>query len=109
MHPGLYLSVGMIGRSEFGGMLCGCVCAFVLVDLEACHHLVNDGVSVVESQCVNCSSVLSEFKVSFIEVVFKIVPCFVRLFGAFPRPDVVFEDSLPAEDNRGEVYCLILS
>ena len=56
----------------------------------------------------NCSSGLSEFKVSFTEVVFKIVPCFVYLVGAVPRPDVVFEDSLPVEDNEGEVYFLAL-
>ena len=43
------------------------------------------------------------------EAVFKIVPCFVCLVGAFPHPDVVFGDSLPVEDNEGKVYCLTLS
>ena len=43
------------------------------------------------------------------EVVFKNVPCLVRPVGAFPHPDVVFEDSLPAEDSKIEVYCLNLS
>ena len=90
-------------------MLCGCGCAFVFVDLEAHHHLVHDGVGVVESQFVNCTSSLSEFKVIFAEVIIKIVSCFVRSVGAFPRPDVVFEDSLPVEDNEGEVNCLNLS
>ena len=45
---------------------------------------------------------------SFTEVMFKVVTCFVRLVGAFPRSDVVFEDSLPVKDNKGEVYCLNL-
>ena len=89
-------------------MACGCGCAFVLVDLEARNHLIHDGVGVVEAQFINCSSGFSEFKVSFTEVVFKIVPCFVRLVGAFPRLDVVFEYSLPIEDNEGKVYCLDL-
>ena len=43
------------------------------------------------------------------EVMFEIVPCVVRLVCAFPRPDVVFENSLPVEDDEGEVYCLTLS
>ena len=71
--------------------------------------MIHDGVAVVESQFVYCSSGFSEFKVSFAEVAFKIVPCFVCLVGAFPSPDVVFEDLLHVEDNKGEVYCLTLS
>ena len=90
-------------------MLCGCVCAFVPVNLEARHHLVNNGVGVVEAQFIVCSSIFSKFKVSFTEVMFKIFPYFVRLVGAFPHPDVIFEDSLPVEDNEGKVYCLTLS
>ena len=109
LHLVLHRGVGMIGGSELGGVLCGCGFAFVLVDLEARHNLIHDGVGVVESQFVNCSSGFSEFKVSFTEVVFKIVPCFVCLVGAFPLPDVVFEYSLPVEYNEGEVYCLTLS
>ena len=89
--------------------MCGCGCASVLVDLEVHHHLVHNIVGLVEDQFVNCSFILSEFKVSFTEVMFKIFPCFLRLVGAFPRPDVVFEDSLPVEDNEGEVYFLTLS
>ena len=46
---------------------------------------------------------------SFTEVMFKIVSFFVRLVGEFPRPYVVFEDRLPVEDDKGEVYCLNLS
>ena len=46
---------------------------------------------------------------SFTEVMFEIFSCFVHLFGAFPRPDVIFEYLLPVEDNEGEVYCLTLS
>ena len=89
--------------------MCECGCAFVLVNLEARYHLIHDGVGVVEAQFINCSSDFSEFKVSFTEVVFKIVPCFVLLVCAFPRLDVVFEDSLHVEDNKGEFYCMTLS
>ena len=109
LNLGLHRGAGLVGGSEFGGVFCGCGCAFVLVDLEARHHLIHNGVGVVESQFVNCSSSFSEFKVSFTEVMFKIVPCFVRLVGAFPRPDVVFEDLFPVKDNEGVVYCLTLS
>ena len=45
---------------------------------------------------------------SFFEVVLEVIPCFVRWIGAFPRPYVVFEDSLYVEDNKGEVYFLTL-
>ena len=108
LHLGLHHDVGLIGGSESSGVLCGCGCAFVLVNLEACHHLIHDGVGVVGAQLVNCSYSFSEFKVSFTEVVFKIVPCFVRLVGAFPRPNSVFEHLLPVGYNKGEVYCLTL-
>ena len=90
-------------------MLCGCDCALVFVNLEARHHLVHNGVGVVKSQCINCPSSLSEFKVSFAEVMFETVPSFVHLVCALPRLDVVFEDLLPVEDNEGEVDCLTLS
>ena len=81
----------MIGRSEFCGVLCGCGCELVFVNLEVRHHLVHNGVGVLEAQFINCLSSLSEFKVSFAEVMFEIFPCFVRLVCAFPRQDVVFE------------------
>ena len=71
--------------------------------------MIYNGIGVVEYQFVNCSSGFYEFKVSLTGVVFKIVPYFIRLVGAFPRPDVVFEYSLPVEDNEGEDYCLTLS
>ena len=90
-------------------MLCGCGCAFIVVELEAHHHLVHDSVGVVEAHFVNRYSSFSEFKVNFTEFMFEIVPCFVRWVGEFPHPDVIFEDSLPVEDNKGEVYCLTLS
>ena len=109
LHLGLHYGIGLIGGREFDGVLCGCGCAFFLVYLEARHHLIHDGVVVLEYQFVNCFSSFSEFKVSFTEVIFKIVPCFVSLVGAFPRLDFVFEDLLPVEDNEGEVYCLTLS
>ena len=99
----------MIGGSNFGGVLCGCGFALVFVDSEARHHLFHNGVGVVEAQFINYPSSLSEFKVSFAEVMFEIVPFFVRLVCAFPHPDVVFEDFLPVEDNQGKVHCLTLS
>ena len=81
----------------------------VFIDLEALHHLVHKGVGVVKYQCIDFPSNLSEFKVSFAEVIFEIFPSFVRFVCALPRSDVIFEDSLPVEDNEGEVYCLTLS
>ena len=94
LYLGLHRGVGLVGGSKFGGVLCGCgcVCAFVFVNLEARHHLIHNGVGVVESQFVNCSSSLSEFKVSFTEVMFKIFPCFSRRVGVFPCLDVAFGD-----------------
>ena len=92
LHLGLLCGVGLIDGSESGGVLCGCGCAFVLVYLEARHHLIHDDVGVVIAQFVNCSSSLFEFKARFTEFMFKMVPCFVHLVGAFPRLDVVFED-----------------
>ena len=92
LHLGLHRGVGLIGGSEFSGVLCGCGCALLLVDVEAHHHLIHDGLGFLEAQFVNFSSGFSEFKVSFMEVVFKIFPCFVRLVDAFPLPDVFFED-----------------
>ena len=109
LRLGLHFCVVMIGGSKFGGVLCGCGCAFVLVDLEARHHMIHYGVGIVETQLVNCSPSFYEFKFIFTEFMFKIVPCFVRLADAFPRPDVVFEYLLPVEDNKVEVYCLTLS
>ena len=73
-------------------MLCGCGCALAFVDLDAHHHLVHNGVGVVEAQFIHFPSNFPEFKVSFSEVIFEIVSCFVRLVCTFPRPDVVFED-----------------
>ena len=46
---------------------------------------------------------------SFAEVMFEIVPCFVGLVCGLSHGDVIFEDSLPVDDNEGEVDCLILS
>ena len=89
-------------------MLCGCGYALFFVDLEARHHLVHNGVGVVNAQCINCPSSLSELKVSFAEVMSEIVPSFVRLVCVIPRLNVIFEDSLPVEDNEGEVDCLTL-
>ena len=90
-------------------MLFGCGWTLVFVDLEAHHNLVHNGIGVVKAQCINCPSGFSEFKVSFVEVMFEIVPCFVCLVCALPRLDVIFEDSLHVGDNEGEVDCLTLS
>ena len=76
-------------------MLCGCGSALVFVDLEARHHLVHNGVGVVKSQFINSTSCFYEFKVSFAEVMFEVVSCFIRLVCALPRSDVIFEYLLP--------------
>ena len=99
LHLGIHCGVDLIGRCKFGCVLGGGGCAFILVDLEARHHLIYNGVGVVESQFVNRSAGLPELKVSFSEAVFEIIPCFVLRIGAFSRPDVVFENSLFVEDN----------
>ena len=69
-------------------------CEFVLIDLEARHHLIYDGVGIVGAQFINRSTSFPDFKVSFSEVMFEVIPCFVLRIGAFPCPDVVFENSL---------------
>ena len=76
-------------------MLCGCDSELVFFDLEMRHPLVHNGVGVVESQFINCTSCFSEFKVSFTVFMFEVVPCLVRLVCALPRTDVIFEYSLP--------------
>ena len=70
--------------------------------------MIYNGVVVVEAQFINNSTGFSEFNASFSEVVLEIIPCFLRLVGVFPGPDVVFEDSLSVEENEGEVYCMAL-
>ena len=107
-HLGFHSCVGLIVGCEFGLMLGGCGCAFVLVNLEARHHLIYDDFGVVKAQFVNCADGLPKFKVSSLEVVFGAVPCFILWICAFPCPYVVFEDSLSLEDNEGEVYRLTL-
>ena len=89
-YLGLHRCVGMIGGCEFGCMLGGGGCAFVLVNFEARHHLIYNGVSVVKYQFVNSAASFPDFKVSFSEVVLEVVPCFVRRIGSFPRLYVVF-------------------
>ena len=54
LHLGLHRGIGLIGRSDFVDVMCGCGCAFVLIDLEAHHHLIHDCIGVVEAQFVNC-------------------------------------------------------
>ena len=67
LHLGLHCCVGLIGGCEFSYMLGGGGCMFVLLDLEAHHHLIHDGVGFAEDQFVNRSTNLSELKVSFSE------------------------------------------
>ena len=108
LHLRLHHSVGLIGRCKFGCMLGGGGCAFVFVNFEAHHHLIYDGVGVVEANFINRSASLSELKVSFLEVVLENFPILVRQSGAFPRTDVVLKISLFVEDNESEVHFLTL-
>ena len=109
LHLQLHCGVGLIGGRDFGSVLCGCGSVLVFVDLEAHHHLVHNGVGVVKAEFINLTSCLPEFKVSFAEVVFEVVPCSVCLVCALPHSDIIFEDSLPVKDDEGEVDCLTLS
>ena len=104
----LHRGVGLIGGCKFGCILDGGGCTFVFVDLEARHHLIYDGVGVVEATFVNCSTSLSDLKASFSEVVLENLPSFVRQSGAFPHTDAAFENSLFVDDNEGDVDCLTL-
>ena len=103
---GLHSGVGLVGECEFGCMLGGGGCAFFFIDFEAHHHLIYNGVGVMEAKSVDRSAGFSELKVSFSEFVLEIIPSFVCWSSVFPRTDVVFENSLFVEDNKGEVYCL---
>ena len=94
LHLRLHRGVGLVGGRECISMLCGCGCVFVFVYLEARHHLVNNGVGVVEAEFIDGTSCFSKFKVSFVEVVLEVVPRFVCLVCAFPCSDVIFEDPL---------------
>ena len=59
LHLGLHCCVGLIGGCEFSYMLGGGGFTFVLLDLEAHHHLIYNGVGVVEAKFVNRSAGLS--------------------------------------------------
>ena len=104
----LHCDVDLIGGCGFGCVLGGVGCAFVLVDLEAIHHLIYYDVGVLEAQFINRSASFPKLKASFPEVVFEVIPCFVRHIDVFPRLDVVFENSLFVDDKKGKVYCLTL-
>ena len=75
-------------------------CAFVLVYLEARHHLIYACVGVVEAQFVNCSAGFPVLKMMFLDVVFEVIPCFVHQICAFSCLYIVFENSLFVEDNK---------
>ena len=102
-HLQLQSGVGLIGRHKCGSMLYCCGHAFVYVYLEVRHHLVYNGVGLVEAGFVDSTSCLSEFKVSFAEVVLEVVPHFVCLVCVFPCSDVIFEDPLLFQYDKGEV------
>ena len=89
-------------------MLCGCGHAFVFVDLEARHHLIENGVGVVEADFIDGASSFSEFKVSSAEVVLEVGPSVVYVFCTFPSADVIFEYLLFVQDDEGEVDFLAL-
>ena len=72
------------------------------------HHLVDNGVGVVEAKFIDITSCFLEFKASFAEVVLEFVSRFVCLVCAFPRLDVIFEDPLLVDYDEGEVDCLTL-
>ena len=80
-HLGIHRGVSLIGGYEFGCVLGGGGCTFVLINLEAHHHFIYDGVGVVEYQFVNSSNGFPEFKVSLSEVVLEVIPCFVHRIG----------------------------
>ena len=58
-HLRIHYGVGLIGGRECGSMFCGGGCEFVFVDLEALHHLVDNGVGVVEAEFIDGTSCLS--------------------------------------------------
>ena len=91
----LHCGVGLIGGRKFGSVLCGCGSALVFVDLEARHHLFHNGVGVVKIEFINCTPCFPEFKVSFAEVIFEVVPCVVCLVCLLPHSYVIFEYLLP--------------
>ena len=108
LYLGLHLGVVLIGGCEFGCVLGGNGCAFILVNLEARRHFIYNGVGVVESQFVNRSAGFPELKVRFQEFLFEVIPYFVHCIYAFSHPDVVLENLFSVEDNEGKVYFLTL-
>ena len=108
LHLRLHRGVGLFGACDFGCMLDSGECAFAFFNLEVRHHLIYDGVGVVEANFVKRSSGIFEIKLRFLEVVLEIFPSFLRQSGAFLRTGVVIENSLFVEDNEGEVDCLNL-
>ena len=80
-------------------MLCGCGRAFVFVDLKARHHLIDNGVGIVEAEFIDGASCFLEFKLSFVEVVLEVGPRLVCVVCTFPRADVIFEYPLFVQDE----------
>ena len=98
----------MIGGYKCGSLLCGCGQAFVFVDLEARHHLIENGIGVVEAGFIDSASCFLEFKVSVTEVVLEVAPHLVCVVCTFTRADFIFEDPLFVQDDEGEVDCFDL-
>ena len=88
--------------------MCGCGHAFVFVDLEARHHLIDNGGGVVEAKFIDGAFCFSEFNVSFAEVVLEVGPRLVYVVFTFPCADVIFEDPFFIQEDEGEVDCLAL-
>ena len=59
LHLRLHSGVGLLGGRKYGSVLCGCGSALVFVDLEAHHHLVDNGVGAVEYKFINSTSCFS--------------------------------------------------
>ena len=59
LHLRLHRGVGMIGRRKCGSMLCDGGHAFVFINLEVCHHVVDNGVGVVEAGFIDGTSCFS--------------------------------------------------
>ena len=63
LHLQLHCGVGLIGGRKCVSVLCDCGSALVFIDLEACHHLVHNGVGVVKAEFINLTSFLPEFPI----------------------------------------------
>ena len=70
--------------------------------------MIDNGVGIVEAEFIDGASCFLEFKVSFAEVVLEVGPHLVCVVCTFPCADVIFEDPLFVQDDKGKVDCLDL-